>query len=402
MPAPMERLTTAAALAAATRGPPRSHRIIPPPNKPERQSASQHGGTAASPTFQKTLPRPGLIETNKSKTPAPGNTGRISGINKARKPTISFAPSFLPKANFGTENNKDQVEDFKDPKTPFRHRALSDQRVFSPTHNHNLSQLMTSSHRGKQRRAPGGKLAKRLSTLRNNTKCDAIRLFHSSDTLAAWNNPRNKATTHTDLTILGDPNKETAAGAVEAANQKFTILCLIHNHVHKKGNNYKQPSTSHATTTNSSKNDTGGNPQTQPFYSWVTFLNTTARSVSLQIGLQVRVYDAQLITCRVDTAVDIPMKDLNNIIGGECCHPDGNKNISKSCRNILICTELCEIYSSEWPPLTTNTTAMSNSTTAIATGDNAPNDDDVPMAPFGTQPPSDDEEPTNATLHQMV
>ena len=363
MPAPMERLTTASALAAATREPPRTNRIIPPPKKKLRHTMSYNTSTS-SPSFEKRLSSGKSNEIVTRTDSTPGISGAYSKTN-ASQTVISFAPSFLSSQSLGIENSKDQVEEDNDAQLRFPRRVLQEQGRLSSLNSQNTSQLV--SNRSKQRRTHVGLWEKRLHALRNANMSDAIRLFHP-DNFVDWNNPRHKSTSHTDLTIIGDPNKiasKTALTMVEEGNHnslqhhKVHILCLVHNHV-QKDEGCMIPAI--ASVTNDSDVSTSKIPQA-PFYSWVTFQKSTSRSISLQRGQQLRVYNAQLIPCRSDTIIHMPTKIANHFAGD--CH----RNMSTSCRHILICTELCELYSNEWPPLTTRNTFhdMSSAPTPLGT-----------------------------------
>ena len=375
----MERLTTASALAAATREPPRTtNRIIPPPKKKVRHTMS-HSTSTSSPSFEKKLSSVKSNETVRRTDSTP------------RKSTISFAPSFLPSLSVGgIENSKDQVEEDNDPKMKCSRRVLQDhQGGLSSLNSPNTSQLVSNrKNKQQQRRTHVGMWEKRLHALRNATMSDAIRLFHPNN-FVDWNNPRHKSTSHTDLTIIGDPNKMSSTTMLTMGEEgnhnlsqndnKVHVLCLVHNHVQKSEGGYTLP-TVIASDSEGSTTTTQGQV---PFYSWVTFQRSTSRSISLQRGQQLRVYNAQLIPCRssrsetTTTIIDMPTKLAKHFVGD--CH----QNImSTSCRHILICTELCELYNSnEWPPLTTTTTTRGNTVHDMSIAH--------PTTPLGTQPCED-------------
>jgi hypothetical protein len=292
----IQRLANSEALAAATRAPwSRTHSRTSPYRTPALIDQS-----AADASFR---------TTSTSVSPA---------IRSPQPATnISFAPSFCT-SKLGNNNNNpvsDQIEeatmdiDVDNGTVPIRARAST---TFSSK----------PTRKRKTTKASIGSLGKRLAVLRNALASDSARLsaFGISQNAFDLNDPRRRATSQTNVTILG--------GAPISEGGKLTVLGLVHKHVRKNA----PPDTSLATAT-----------AWEPRCALISFTPVTARSINLQKGLQLRMYNAVLLPCP-----EIQLQGLtseNGIVANTMC------------RHILLCTQLCEPFaasagqSNEFPSL---------------------------------------------------
>ena len=214
---------------------------------------------------------------------------------------ISFAPSFCT-SKLGNNNRvSDQIEevtmdlDVDDNGTvPIRAPAST---TFSSK----------PTRKRKTTKASVGPLGKRLAVLRNALASDSARLsaFGISQNAFDLNDPRRRAKSQTDVTILGD--------APVSEGGKLTFLGLVHMHVRKDAN----PDTSTTTAW-------------EPRCAWISFTPVTARSINPQKGLRVRMYNAVLLPCPEIQLQGLP--SANGIVA------------NTACRHILLCTQLCEPF----------------------------------------------------------
>ena len=169
-----------------------------------------------------------------------------------------------------------------------------------------------------------GPWTKRFATIKSNQASDVLKLQHTfinrhGISLIDLNDPRRKAKTYTDVTILAQEDCHGVAlpiGWTSTSNGRDanpsngdqhneglrTVLCFLHNHGPMKG----------GTPASATMSNTHG---------WISFTRPTARSVGLRRGLTLRLYDAILL----------PMRRRVE------WHSD-----SEQCTFIAICTQLCE------------------------------------------------------------
>jgi hypothetical protein len=281
----IQRLANSEALAAATRA---------PWSRP-RPKASPYRGT------------PALMEQSTTTADDSFRTASITDSPALRSPqlatSISFAPSFCT-SKLGNNNNNtvsDQIEEATmdidiDNGTVVPIRAPASTTFSSkPT------------RKRKTTKASVGPLGKRLTVLQNTLASDSARLsaFGISQNAFDLNDPRRRAKSQTDVTILDV--------APISEGDKLTVLGLVHKHARKD-----VPS------------DTSSTTVWEPRCAWISFTPVTARSINLQKGLQVRMYNAVLLPCPEIQLQGPPSE--NGIVA------------NTTCRHILLCTQLCEPF----------------------------------------------------------
>jgi hypothetical protein len=239
------------------------------------------------------------------------------------KVSISFAPTFVPATKPSCE-----IDDITDAviEDPTRNEDyVVDIQNRQTTH---IPAIFSSPQPPMKHRRSGkvnGTWVKRLMALRNTRKVDAVRLqnqAYARHSKIDLNNPRKRANSSTDVTILGNIHQGIWNLPEEST---ITILGYIHSQTHvNKGETNKEanPEQDHnqGTTVRESK-----------FFAWVTFKVYTARSIGLDRGDLLRLYNAVILPCPHATELILPQSLL------EC-----NNAKLHYCKNIVVCTDLCE------------------------------------------------------------
>lgn len=186
--------------------------------------------------------------------------------------------------------------------------------------------------RGSSKGGGGGTWTKRFATLRNSRANDSVRLQnqafsrHRHNHAFDLNDPRKRANSYTDVTIVGGGDCTGsaswihAAGAVGEQDSKIAVLAYLHRHV-RAGSETNHPSFQ------------------EKEFAWVSFTLATARSISLQKGIQLRLYNAVVIPNRHAVTIDPHAATALGV------------KSSMECRHVVICTHLCEPYPSGLEPL---------------------------------------------------
>ena len=193
-----------------------------------------------------------------------------------------------------------------------------------------------------------GALVQQLQRLRRTIRGDAVRLSsgqypcavsHNSsktmkNTVVDRNDPRNRATTVVDVTIVGDnaiPDGNLLMRSHQTKNQPHnnqnlvTLPCYVHHH-------WTNTTTNDTSTANeSSRNWTTTSIPTATFAFIVLTLDTMV-SQNIRNGSQLRIYSAIYIP----TMPSIPLMDATNAVP-----TDSNPH---NCRGYIVCTQLCESY----------------------------------------------------------
>lgn len=182
-----------------------------------------------------------------------------------------------------------------------------------------------------------GPLMKRLKAIRSGMEGDAIRMqsgqYPFSVRSMDRNDPRNRATTVCNVTILGNPiawgtdsvgeHKSFSAGHHHAANHHRLVSALSYVH------SWTRP-----LVRSTSNGDSSGDDNMLGFV-WAVFTYDKAREQTLGKGTQLRIYNAVGMTMVPPLGTD-----GKNSAGGVDVH------------RMLLCTNLCEPYpSSSLPPL---------------------------------------------------
>jgi len=207
-----------------------------------------------------------------------------------------------------------------------------------PTSLHRPSFSSSTPPRRKHRSSSNknhGPWVKRLGTIKSKQAADALKLQHTGMnrhglSFFDLNDPRRKAKTYTDVSILeqhdcygvalptcwswdvnNNNNNTSSYGDQSHDGALLTVLCYIHNH-------------------GPINRGTPVSTKISKVYAWISLTRMTARNIGLQKGLELRLYDVILLPIRQGHA--------------SSHHPTTN---NPQCRFILIRTQLCERHQCE-------------------------------------------------------
>lgn len=230
-------------------------------------------------------------------------TNPFAPVSNKQPAQVNFAPSFVvtkqPKV-------QDHVDDggFSQPTTP-----PPEETATAPI----------SPPRSRRRVNGGGKsqhgiLARRLANAIACRANDALRLRNPAFCQGAFdmNDPRKRASTVLDLTIVG--NLIPSGTRKNSTDGKYNAACYIHRQATATDNRL----TAH------------------PAFAWASFLPTSIRTLGIRRGTSLRVYDAIVITPR-GVGTDGSLVDGKTKPG--CCWP------------VVARTDLCELYPGTLEPL---------------------------------------------------
>jgi hypothetical protein len=179
----------------------------------------------------------------------------------------------------------------------------------------------------------GGPWTKRLAALKSNQTNDAMKLQHPGMNRHAFdlNDPRKKAKSYTDVTILSDEEchgavpKSWSLSASGTASSGDGSLMTVLGHIHQHGpihRGYESPTMSTKATAS------------KQAFAWISFTRMTARNIGLRKGMELRLYDAVLLPARR--------------IGAEGASHNEDE---MDCRFLVICTQLCEKHPGKLNPV---------------------------------------------------
>jgi hypothetical protein len=200
----LKQLARAASLAAATRAPPSNGRISTrthssgTANNLSSETPNPPTTAAADKTLDSFHLTTGSNNNNISETTTTPST-------RKQQKSISFAPSFMPTKSLNVSDQlEEETPDQEDFATILPTTTAHD--VFSP---HKLVPSRTK-RRTVKGRAAVGPLATRLSAIRDALSNDSLRLNSgqypfASHTSFDLNDPRKRARSYTDMTILSEP-----------------------------------------------------------------------------------------------------------------------------------------------------------------------------------------------------
>lgn len=262
-------------------------------------------------------------------------SSRSKGSRDQCKSPVSFTPSFLPTTS--RRNEDDDVEEV--PEKPLRRGVINPTSPLHPTSPLlRDAQLLASPIPRSNRRTKKtiGPWQRRLEALQSSRSNDAIRLqneaFRRQRTSFEMNDYRKKSKSHTDITILGDCNANLRQNNGKATQDysKICVLAYIHSHTH---NHQEQETQPHAIT-----NATEEKPTLQHQLAWVTFTFLTARSINLQKGKQLRLYNSIILPCPA----------LSTAVAGMSIDAPLESNV---CEHIIVSTWLCENHPKGLPKM---------------------------------------------------
>ena len=173
------------------------------------------------------------------------------------------------------------------------------------------------SRSSRSSRSKDGPWSKRLRGIRDSVKGDAVRFqsgqYPFSASSVDMNDPRNRAMSYLDVTILGSP----------AARQNYSQLVTLLGYVHA----FVLKGEKRVTTENSTPAVAGNNNTPQSQMAWICLGCATARERKVGLGTQLRIYNA------VPVLLATPRADNN------------------SPQWAILATSLCEPYPSALPKL---------------------------------------------------
>jgi hypothetical protein len=224
--------------------------------------------------------------------------------------TLSFTPAFLSSRLPKPVSEEDQV----DGNDPFPDSTLLlSPRLGSPTGMYSPPSRKTGKNSKNSKQA--GPLARRLKVIRDAVKGDSVRFQCGQYPFSAkaafdMNDPRNRAKSYMDVTIMGD-----SCPWAKDSSQRLTVLAFIHTH---------EPTT---TTQAQPAAAVDAALDCKKCMAWLCFSFETAREQNLRIGSELRIYNAVAI-------------------------PVANKSDVKDPVDfIVLCTQLCEPYPAVLPKL---------------------------------------------------
>ena len=275
----------------------------------------------------KYIPQPHRPKTSSSwpskRNTSPQSTDPSGPMSSKSKPQINFTPSFLP-----TNKNRLDNDDVEEVPEKALRRVVPATSPVQPTSSILQQDVQASSpiplksaRRGKKTIGP---LQRRLEALQNARSNDAIRLqneaFRRHASFEIKNDYRRKSRSHTDITVLGDCSISLRQKNNDGSS-KLSVLVYIHSHTQHDPEQHvfseQQPTLRHQ-------------------LAWATFTYLTARSINLQKGKQLRLYNSIILPCLQPTTVEgLNIDSLE----------------SNVCDRVLVSTWLCENHPGGLPKL---------------------------------------------------
>ena len=266
-----------------------------------------------------------------------------SATQPAGNEPVSFAPSFVSLSTIMTSphaarNEEEQTEAVEDGGGG----DDDDGNVFpNPLRSPPSPSRARKGSRSRATSSAAGALSKRLSAIRDGIKGDTVRFqsgqYPFSMSSLDMNDPRNRAKTYMDVTILGN--------SMDRQQQRVTLLGFVHTFAYKAvavaaaASKVESEEASSSTPTNLQPNS----------LAWICFTYETAREKKVGVGSQLRIYNA------------VPVPLTVSLVHND----DENKNrLSASPHSnvkwIVLCTSLCENYPSCLPKLPNVETILSS------------------------------------------
>ncbi len=280
-------------------------RLAIPDNKKIRDAAQKRKNVSA-------ILQRGNTSNNQQNTPVSDELHRGSIIAEKLR-NMSYRPTTMPKPQ-ATETLSNRMDATADAENAFVAPALNRSSFSSPT--------LPGKNRSSKHHNKGGAWTKRLAILKSNQTNDVMKLQHDGMNRHSisydLNDPRKRANTYTDVTILSDEDchgvniknwvlNQTVTSPSSGDGTLLTVSSYIHEHAPVKG---------------SARESVGKS------FAWISFTRATARNVGLENGMNLRIYNAVLLPVRQGS-------------GKTTIH--GSKTES---RFLVICTQLCERHPS--------------------------------------------------------
>ena len=315
----LHQLAKPSALTAATRTPFKLTKTI---GKKKKKNAVSNSHPNNAPSSKNELDvTTAKISTNNNTTRSPD-----SGMKKS---SFSFAPSFVPTksiASIAASVFDDTVGDDSGDECRL---VTSNRLALTGTNTNNIL-----SPKRRRAKVVTGEWGRRLIALHNSRANDSVRLQNQAFARRRMfdvNDPRKRAKTFTDATLLGSYN---GPWINRPEDMKITILGYVHRHVQKSNNSYTKGNNQlhdqrHHNQQQQQQQQEADSIVSQDYFAWFTFTLATARCINLERACKLRIYNAVILPCRTPMTLDLPPKSF------------GCKNIIR-CEKIVICTHLCE------------------------------------------------------------
>ena len=306
---PLRQLAKSSALMAATRF---------SFQKPSQQLKNDTIRHVEKPTFHRSKKI-----RNSDRSPMERNDGddtspvRKTPPSETTKSSFSFAPSFVQTKSSALSQDSigdDSGDDSRVVTTPVNHFALT-----------------PPLQRRRRSKAATGEWVRRLISLQNALSNDSVRLqnkaFSRHRMLLDASDPRKRAKTFTDVTVLG---QYVGPWVNVPEDLKITVLGFVHCHTQQTENNRRMTPQQQAQKQKDTKT------VSKDFFAWFTFTLATARRIELQKGCKLRIYNAIILPCRSPIELDAPPTSLVSLENGY------GLSGTVRCEKTVICTNLCE------------------------------------------------------------
>jgi hypothetical protein len=320
----LHQLAKPSALAAATRTPFKLTKTIGKEKKKNAVSNIHSNNNAPSSKNEIDV----TTTENNNTTRSPDGEMKIS--------SFSFAPSFVPTKSIASVAASLIDDTVGDDSGDECRLVTSNRLVLTGT---NTSNILSPPYAKRRRsnKTVTGEWGRRLIALRNSRANDSVRLQNQAFARRRMfdvNDPRKRAKTFTDVTIMGSYN---GPWINRPEDMKITILGYVHRHIQKNNNSYTKGNNQlhdqcHHHHQQQLLQQEADNIFSQDYFAWFTFTLATARCINLERACKLRIYNAIILRCRMPTRLDLPPKSF----GGS-----NSKNIIR-CEKIVICTHLCE------------------------------------------------------------
>lgn len=262
----------------------------------------------------------------KAPLPSIASSEPSNGVVSQSAVPLSFAPAHMRKRK--RVKDDDDVEDI--PEKPTANNSVAAAPHTLPTlQQHALvSTIMPPFRNNRRTKRIIGPWHRRLEALQNARSNDAVRLQNEAfrrHTSFEMNDYRKKSQSHTDVTILGECTTSLVGSSSVADSSRITVLAYIHSHKYHQAQQQEQVGDGMTMKQNLEHQLT-----------WATFAYSTARSINLQKGKQLRLYNAVILPCPQSTVVEgLAIKTLQ----------------SNVCERIIVSTWLCENHPEGLPKL---------------------------------------------------
>jgi hypothetical protein len=267
-------------------------------------------------------------------------------ITAERLRKMTFHPQTMPKPRAAPEVLTSQIEQDDDNRNAATNNSSSVVAIDRPSFSSPTTSRRHRASKSHGNSSKSGPWTKRLAALKSNQTNDAMKLQHPGMNRHGvsfdLNDPRKKAKSYTDVTVLSDHDESSqqgvkpkswslstnATGASSGDGSLLTVLGHIHRHA---------PIINHRCTESLPTSTGDTTLSEQGSFAWISFTRTTARNVGLRKGMALRLYDAVLLP-------------VHRMVGPEQGESRDDRG-TMECRFLVICTQLCEEHPGKLDPV---------------------------------------------------